>query len=140
MGPLVAPANLASVDHCKRKSLRKRSDFRYSIQDSGEGGPAERDCCLLLIALLLNKQGRFERVRTPCPNNKPKQRQRKAASVLVSGEGGIRTLGSLLTANNGLANRRLQPLSHLSKCFGLPAQYNKNLRQMHWRFSLVLMP
>ena len=33
---------------------------------------------------------------------------------LKNGEGGIRTRGTSLTPYNGLANRRFQPLSHLS--------------------------
>ena len=37
-----------------------------------------------------------------------------AAHVLKFGEGGIRTLGTRLHKYNGLANRRFQPLTHLS--------------------------
>src|SRR5690242_17884946 len=33
----------------------------------------------------------------------------------LNGEGGIRTLDTGLTPYNGLANRRLQPLGHLSR-------------------------
>jgi hypothetical protein len=36
-----------------------------------------------------------------------------------SGERGIRTLDTGLTPYNGLANRRLQPLGHLSLCFAV---------------------
>ena len=46
-------------------------------------------------------------------------RQPKPASVAsvlakVGGEAGIRTLGTTLRSYNGLANRRLQPLGHLT--------------------------
>src|SRR5271154_5409164 len=45
--------------------------------------------------------------------------RRKASGIslqlrLRGGEGGIRTLGTGVSPYNGLANRRLQPLGHLS--------------------------
>ena len=36
---------------------------------------------------------------------------------LHGGEGGIRTLGTGVSPYNGLANRRIRPLCHLSKPF-----------------------
>src|SRR5213080_3740872 len=40
---------------------------------------------------------------------------------LSYGEGGIRTPDRGISPYNGLANRRLQPLGHLSKCFNYSA-------------------
>ena len=37
----------------------------------------------------------------------------------INGEAGIRTRGTGITPYNGLANRRFQPLSHLSNLFSL---------------------
>ena len=37
-------------------------------------------------------------------------------AVFMNGEGGIRTRGPRNTPTNGLANRRIQPLCHLSGC------------------------
>ncbi len=43
-----------------------------------------------------------------------------AFKKIQNGEGGIRTHGTGMTPYNGLANRRFQPLSHLSKMFLRP--------------------
>src|SRR3954467_2064297 len=41
-------------------------------------------------------------------------RRRRIARESNGGEAGIRTLGTTLRSYNGLANRRLQPLGHLT--------------------------
>src|SRR5688500_20392570 len=41
--------------------------------------------------------------------------QVRGLTPISSGDGGIRTLDTGLTPYNGLANRRLQPLGHLSR-------------------------
>src|SRR5262245_51444941 len=43
-----------------------------------------------------------------------RSRERRERSAKVGGEAGIRTLGRVLKPYNGLANRRLQPLGHLT--------------------------
>ena len=61
-------------------------------------------------------------------------RQISLRSRLRGGEGGIRTLGTGVSPYNGLANRRLQPLGHLSGvtpslAFLQPQQFIVILRQ-----------
>jgi hypothetical protein len=46
----------------------------------------------------------------------------------TGGEGGIRTPGTSFSSYNGLANRRLQPLGHLSAA--LPADCRRHLRSI----------
>ena len=50
------------------------------------------------------------------------------------GEGGIRTLGTGVSPYNGLANRRIRPLCHLSgvRSFSLP-------RQEKWSYGAYLV-
>src|SRR5688500_2961407 len=48
--------------------------------------------------------------------------QRRRARVRENGEAGIRTRDRGLTPYNGLANRRLQPLGHLSRRLAIVAE------------------
>ncbi len=47
----------------------------------------------------------------------------------AGGDGGIRTLDRPLQAYNGLANRRLQPLGHVSNMRGMPDPAASRKRQ-----------
>jgi hypothetical protein len=51
------------------------------------------------------------------PANRGRERSERLAKV--GGEAGIRTLGRALRPYNGLANRRLQPLGHLTTASSL---------------------
>ncbi len=51
----------------------------------------------------------------------------------AGGDGGIRTLDRPLQAYNGLANRRLQPLGHVSNMRGMPDPAACRKRQNHVR-------
>ena len=55
-----------------------------------------------------------------------------AQARLGGGDGGIRTLDRPLQAYNGLANRRLQPLGHVSSKADMPDAAASRKRQM-WR-------
>src|SRR3954454_13448429 len=44
----------------------------------------------------------------------PTEARAKSRRAKVGGEAGIRTLGTTFRSYNGLANRRLQPLGHLT--------------------------
>jgi hypothetical protein len=55
-----------------------------------------------------------------------------AQARLDGGDGGIRTLDRPLQAYNGLANRRLQPLGHVSSKADMPDAAACRKRQM-WR-------
>ena len=50
--------------------------------------------------------------------------------VAGGGDGGIRTLDRPLQAYNGLANRRLQPLGHISGSAGMPDAAVRRKRQI----------
>src|SRR5689334_11393061 len=50
------------------------------------------------------------------PVEKSRARRAWRRALIVHGEGGIRTLDTGVNPYNGLANRRLQPLGHLSNC------------------------
>ena len=47
-------------------------------------------------------------------------RTQDAGNALIGGDGGIRTLDRALQPYNGLANRRLQPLGHISGTADMP--------------------
>ena len=51
----------------------------------------------------------------------------------TGGEGGIRTLDTGVSPYNGLANRRLQPLGHLSGGFHYSLTCTKALLSSHYR-------
>ena len=51
------------------------------------------------------------------------------ADSSAGGDGGIRTLDRPLQAYNGLANRRLQPLGHVSNMPGMPDTAASRKRQ-----------
>jgi hypothetical protein len=51
-------------------------------------------------------------------------------SAHFGGDGGIRTLDRPLQAYNGLANRRLQPLGHVSNKADMPEPAARRKRQM----------
>jgi hypothetical protein len=50
----------------------------------------------------------------------PGQKFNKCLKTLAGGDGGIRTLDRALQPYNGLANRRLQPLGHVSGSADMP--------------------
>ena len=79
-----------SAAHVEIKSARR--DFEGNLRANGQSK----------IETLRAKQGRAIRYETARPAN---------------GEAGIRTRDTGLTPYNGLANRRLQPLGHLSRDF-----------------------
>jgi hypothetical protein len=50
--------------------------------------------------------------------------------MITGGDGGIRTLDRPLQAYNGLANRRLQPLGHVSSSVDMPDARASRKRQI----------
>src|SRR3954466_11831856 len=52
----------------------------------------------------------------------PTEARAKSRRAKVGGEAGIRTLGTTFRSYNGLANRRLQPLGHLTLRLAVLAQ------------------
>src|ERR1700738_618646 len=75
--------------------------------------------------------------------------------AITGGDGGIRTLDRALQPYNGLANRRLQPLGHVSNKADMPdagasrkrqilglrnAQPNQRLQRVYRRFPIAMPP
>jgi hypothetical protein len=54
----------------------------------------------------------------------------RAGQTLIGGDGGIRTLDRALQPYNGLANRRLQPLGHVSSRADMPDTAASRKRQI----------
>jgi hypothetical protein len=54
----------------------------------------------------------------------------------TGGEGGIRTLDTGVSPYNGLANRRLQPLGHLSGGFELQSNMQESALRSDYRHHL----
>jgi hypothetical protein len=54
----------------------------------------------------------------------------KALKIRIGGDGGIRTLDRALQPYNGLANRRLQPLGHVSGMADMPDAAASRKRQI----------
>src|SRR5580700_2461991 len=61
-------------------------------------------------------------------------------SRLRGGEGGIRTLGTGVSPYNGLANRRIRPLCHLSgvRIYSLPRRAGERFPASTTRVALIL--
>ena len=82
---------------------------------------------------------------SPTTANHSRDRERRRETTPETGEGGIRTRGRGLYPYDGLANRCLQPLGHLSKPSGhslpdavqLCKQINNSLPILHSRVVRV---
>ena len=91
-------------------SAEGRTDLRPRQSTTAEGG-FRRSVASVEFDLL----GRpLKAAKVPFLRRKPFDSVVEGLRVWVSGETGIRTPDTGLTPYNGLANRRLQPLGHLS--------------------------
>ena len=72
----------------------------------------------------------------PVPTGNNKSRMCPVANRVIGGDGGIRTLDRALQPYNGLANRRLQPLGHISGTADMPDTGARRKRQIASRGCL----
>ena len=106
MGAQVAPLRTRAARRCPRRlsSVRRVTADRAGPSRAYPPDP-NRSTLSTAISVAGWGRGWGQRVKSP---------KMQMISMMIGGDGGIRTLDRALQPYNGLANRRLQPLGHIS--------------------------
>ena len=97
---------------------KNNDDGLHGVDDAAESGDSRWAFCLAESGSFAFDPMQSDAAKSGLPLERRNARisEENRAFPGKNGEAGIRTRGTGVTSYNGLANRRFQPLSHLSRC------------------------